>query len=119
MNLQPVAPPRSSANGFNRRRADNKLQAEPLNSNVMATTGIPLWIYCLITFMLILLTFVHSGLPAGEKGGVDGPSRERLVYLTTCLIGHQVEVQVIDGSVFSGIFHATNADSDFGIFQDI
>lgn len=25
-----------------------------------------------------------------------------------------MEIQVIDGSVFSGIFHATNADKDFG-----
>ncbi|KAI3789820.1 hypothetical protein L2E82_02624 [Cichorium intybus] len=49
------------------------------------------------------------------SGGVESPSRDRLVYLTTCLIGHQVEVQVIDGSVFSGIFHATNAEKDFGI----
>lgn len=49
------------------------------------------------------------------SGGVESPSRDRLVYMTTCLIGHQVEVQVIDGSVFSGIFHATNAEKDFGI----
>lgn len=28
--------------------------------------------------------------------------------------GHQVEVQVLDGSIFSGIFHATNTE-DFGI----
>ncbi|KAI3786190.1 hypothetical protein L1987_45324 [Smallanthus sonchifolius] len=56
-----------------------------------------------------------SGLPTGDKGEVDSSSRERLVYLTTCLIGHQVEVQVIDGSVFSGIFHATNAENDFGL----
>ncbi|KAI3766413.1 hypothetical protein L2E82_16470 [Cichorium intybus] len=60
--------------------------------------------------------FTTSGLPTGNKGvGGDSSSRERLVYITTCLIGHQVEVQVTDGSVFTGIFHATNADSDFGI----
>ncbi|KAI3759779.1 hypothetical protein L6452_07831 [Arctium lappa] len=101
MNLQQVAPPRSSANGFSRRRgekemgvrADNKSQAGKSNFNKMSTTG----------------------LPTGNKGGVDSPSRQRLVYLTTCLIGHQVEVQVTDGSVFSGIFHATNAEDDFGI----
>lgn len=40
--------------------------------------------------------------------------RDRLIYITTCLIGHQVEVQVVDGSVFSGIFHAINAE-DFGM----
>lgn len=26
-----------------------------------------------------------------------------------------MEVQVVDGSVFSGIFHATSADKDFGM----
>lgn len=26
-----------------------------------------------------------------------------------------MEVQILDGSVFSGIFHATNADKDFGM----
>ncbi|KAJ9537471.1 LOW QUALITY PROTEIN: hypothetical protein OSB04_030204, partial [Centaurea solstitialis] len=57
----------------------------------------------------------RRGLQTGNKGGVESPSRERLVYMTTCLIGHQVEVQVTDGSVFSGIFHATNAEKDFGI----
>ncbi|KAL8466283.1 hypothetical protein ACS0TY_035412 [Phlomoides rotata] len=41
-------------------------------------------------------------------------SHDRLIYITTCLTGHQVEVQVKDGSVFSGIFHATDAE-DFGI----
>lgn len=66
--------------------------------------------------MLIVLISVFLGLPSGDKGEVDSPSRERLVYLTTCLVGHQVEVQVTDGTVFSGIFHATNAENDFGIF---
>ena len=37
------------------------------------------------------------------------------MYLTACFIGHHVEVQVKNGSVFSGIFHATNADKDFGM----
>ncbi|KAH6826634.1 hypothetical protein C2S53_014891 [Perilla frutescens var. hirtella] len=41
-------------------------------------------------------------------------SRDRLIYLTTCLIGLQVEVQVLDGSVYSGIFHAINVD-DYGV----
>ncbi|XP_023761931.1 polyadenylate-binding protein-interacting protein 3 [Lactuca sativa] len=94
MNPQQVAQPRSSANGFARRRGeketgtrvDNKSQPGKSNFNRMTTSG-----------------------------GVESPSRDRLVYITTCLIGHQVEVQVIDGSVFSGIFHATNAEKDFGI----
>ncbi|KAI3727346.1 hypothetical protein L1987_67159 [Smallanthus sonchifolius] len=93
MNVQQVAPPRSSANEFSRQRVDSKSQSGQSNINNLTT----------------------SGLPTGDKGEVDSSSRERLVYLTTCLIGHQLEVQVIDGSVFSGIFHATNAKSDFGL----
>lgn len=101
MNLQQVAQPRSSVNGFGRRkveketgtRLENKLQTGKTNSSRLTTAGV--------------LT--------DNKGGGESPSRERLVYLTTCLIGHHVDVQVIDGSVFSGIFHATNADKDFGI----
>lgn len=53
----------------------------------------------------------------GNASGHGSPSHERLVYLTTCLIGHPVEVQVLDGSVYSGIFHATDADRDFGMFN--
>ncbi|KAL2243204.1 UNVERIFIED_CONTAM: Polyadenylate-binding protein-interacting protein 4 [Sesamum indicum] len=45
---------------------------------------------------------------------LESNSRDRLIYATTSLIGHPVEVQVLDGSVFSGILHATNAE-DFGI----
>lgn len=52
----------------------------------------------------------------GSKfGGYVSPSRDRIVYVTTCLIGHHVEVQVKDGSVYTGIFHATNSDKDFGM----
>ncbi|XP_022853199.1 polyadenylate-binding protein-interacting protein 3-like [Olea europaea var. sylvestris] len=94
--MQPVVQPRSS-NGYGRRKSerdiatkfDSKLQAGKTNSSRFTN--------------------------AGKGGGLDSPSRDRMIYLTTCLIGHQVEVQVSDGSVFSGIFHATNADKDFGI----
>ena len=51
----------------------------------------------------------------GSKG-YESPSRDRLVYVTTCLIGHQVEVQVKNGSIYSGVFHATN-EKDFGMFS--
>lgn len=51
-----------------------------------------------------------------KSGNYESPSRDRLVYLTTCLIGHHVEVQVKNGSIYSGIFHATNAEKDFGMF---
>ncbi|GJS92220.1 polyadenylate-binding protein-interacting protein 3-like protein isoform X1 [Tanacetum coccineum] len=91
MNLQQAVPPRSSANGYNRMISENEM--EKSNFNKMTT----------------------AGCPTGDKGGDDNPSRERLVFLTSCLIGHPVEVQVIDGSVYSGIFHATNAENDFGV----
>ncbi|KAI3803345.1 hypothetical protein L1987_31496 [Smallanthus sonchifolius] len=56
-----------------------------------------------------------AGVQTGNTGGIESPSHDRLVYITTCFIGHQVEVQVLDGSLFTGIFHATNAEKDFGI----
>lgn len=36
------------------------------------------------------------------------------MYLTTCKIGHQVEVHLKNGSVYSGIFHAADVEKDFG-----
>ncbi|KAL4583661.1 hypothetical protein LXL04_008243 [Taraxacum kok-saghyz] len=98
MNLQQAAPPRSSSNGFNRRKGEKEMGIRFDNKSQSGKS-----------------IFNKTGLPTGNKGGVDSPSRERLVYLTTCLIGHQVEVQVTDGSVYSGIFHATNAENDFGL----
>ncbi|KAK2425135.1 polyadenylate-binding protein-interacting protein [Trifolium repens] len=57
-----------------------------------------------------------SGVVTGIKNGsYESSSHERLVYVTTSLIGQQVEVQVKNGSIYSGIFHATNTDKDFGI----
>ncbi|KAL1559159.1 Polyadenylate-binding protein-interacting protein 3, variant 3 [Salvia divinorum] len=95
MNMQQVVQPRSSSNGYGRRkvekdpaaRSDSKFQTGKAN---------------------------YSRTNFGKGGVHEPPSRDRLIYLTACLIGHQVEVHVMDGSVFSGIFHATNAD-DFGI----
>ena len=49
-------------------------------------------------------------------GGHGSPSRDRLVYVSTCLVGHHVDVQVKSGSIYSGIFHATSAEKDFGMF---
>lgn len=102
MNLQEAIQPRPSANGYGRRkveresvnRTEHKSQSGKTNSSRQTSAGVP----------------------AGSNGGDYGsPSLERLVYLTTCLIGHRVEVQVTDGSVYSGIFHTTNAEKDFGI----
>ncbi|KAL8113697.1 hypothetical protein AgCh_020848 [Apium graveolens] len=104
MNMQQAVPPRSG-NGISRRRGDkepgtrfdNKVSTGKTNSSRLTDS-------------------VRPGVLGSDKRiGTESPSHERLVYLTTCLIGHHVEIQVIDGSVFSGIFHATNADKDFGI----
>ncbi|KAK9060523.1 hypothetical protein SSX86_021227 [Deinandra increscens subsp. villosa] len=101
MNTQQAAQSRSSANGFNRKRGEKEVGSRveskfhPGKSNFSKMTT--------------------AGLQTENKVGIESPSRHRLVYTTTCLIGHQVDVQVIDGSVFTGIFHATNAEKDFGI----
>lgn len=102
MNLQQAVQPRSSANGFNRRRAEKEnssrmeIKSQPGKFNPDRATS--------------------AGVTSGSRSaGPESPSRDRLVYLTTCLIGHHVEVQVKNGSVYSGIFHATNADKDFGV----
>ncbi|KAK9666333.1 hypothetical protein RND81_14G177900 [Saponaria officinalis] len=100
MSMQQTVQPRSSANGFDRRkfgpssRVEDKLLPGRSSSNRLTGTGI---------------TSVSKG------AGHESPSRDRLVYLTTCLIGLHVDVHVKNGSVYSGIFHATNADKDFGI----
>lgn len=72
--------------------------------------------YFSISTLFALLIFILTGAVTGTIGGnFEGPTRDRLVYVTTCLIGQQVEVQLKNGSVYSGIFHATDADKDFGI----
>lgn len=68
---------------------------------------------CLCYIISPFLT-VHA-CTGSKAGNYESPSRDRLVFLTTCLIGHHVEVQVKNGSIYTGIFHATNADKDFGI----
>ncbi|KAL5156737.1 Polyadenylate-binding protein-interacting protein 3 [Glycine soja] len=104
MNLQQAGQSKSS-NGYGRRKSEregatkseNKILSGKLNANRLANA-------------------VVTGAVTGSKGGsYESPSHDRLVYVTTCLIGHQVEVQVKNGSIYSGIFHATNTDKDFGI----
>eukprot|EP00268_Persea_americana_P028659 TRINITY_DN277_c0_g1_i2.p1 TRINITY_DN277_c0_g1~~TRINITY_DN277_c0_g1_i2.p1 ORF type:complete len:636 (-),score=152.69 TRINITY_DN277_c0_g1_i2:323-2230(-) len=99
MSLQQLVQPRSSANAFGRRRADREMGGRQDNK-------------------------VHSGKSPSNLNntvngsrvvGFDGPSRDRLVYSTTFLRGHRVEVQVKDGSMYSGIFHAANIGKDMGI----
>ncbi|KAJ6839677.1 polyadenylate-binding protein-interacting protein 4 isoform X2 [Iris pallida] len=94
MNLQNNIQPRSSINSFGRRRVDRDTGPRPD-------------------------TRMHSGKPAsgsfGTSGGLTNPSRDRLIYVMTSLIGLPVDVHIRNGSIISGIFHATNAEKDFGI----
>jgi len=65
-----------------------------------------------------LMRSSSGGFANAENGGKLGhtnPSRDRLVYVMTQFIGHHVDVHVKNGSIISGIFHATNTDKDFGI----
>jgi hypothetical protein len=55
-----------------------------------------------------------SGAENGIKIGHASHSKDRLIYVLTQLIGHHVDVHVKNGSIISGIFHATNSDKDFG-----
>ncbi|KAK4427380.1 PHD finger protein ALFIN-LIKE 5 [Sesamum alatum] len=93
MNVQQVVQPRSSPNGYGHHKIE-KDTATRFDSK----------------FQIGKTT---SGRTSFGRV-IESQSRDRLIYATTCLIGHPVEVQVLDGSVFSGIFHATNAE-DFGI----
>ncbi|KAG8081469.1 hypothetical protein GUJ93_ZPchr0007g3618 [Zizania palustris] len=57
-----------------------------------------------------------GGFSISENGGTlehGSPSRDRLIYVMTQLIGHHVDVHVKNGSIIAGIFHATNSDEDF------
>lgn len=99
MSLQHNVPPRSSINGFSRKRvdreigpkSDNKLHAGKSSSSSSNIT-------------------VNGG-----KSGVTNPSRDRLIYTFTYLIGVEVDVHVRNGSIISGIFHSVNAEKDHSI----
>ncbi|KAK3220380.1 hypothetical protein Dsin_014350 [Dipteronia sinensis] len=102
MNMQPVLQPKSSANGFGRRRGereggtrlDNKLQSGKSNSSKVPSTG---------------------AVTGSKFRGFESASDDRLLYVMTCLIGSPVEVHVKNGSIYSGIFHAKSNDKDFGV----
>lgn len=40
---------------------------------------------------------------------------DALLFTTMCIIGLEVEVQVKDGSVYSGIFHTASVEKDYGV----
>ncbi|XP_074580137.1 polyadenylate-binding protein-interacting protein 4-like isoform X2 [Curcuma longa] len=82
---------RVSANGYSRRRVDSLTGSRMENKMQPRKSASP------------------------NFGRITGPSRDRLIYVLSFLIGHHVEVHVKNGSIISGIFHATNADRDFEI----
>ncbi|KAL8522596.1 hypothetical protein ACS0TY_012658 [Phlomoides rotata] len=94
MNMQQAVQPRSSSNGYGRR----KVEKDTATRSDKFQTG----------------KTYSNRTSFGKGGSFESPSHDRLVYLATSFIGQQVEVQVVDGSVYSGIFHATNSE-DFGI----
>ncbi|MBA0748878.1 hypothetical protein Gogos_002857 [Gossypium gossypioides] len=103
--MQQAMVPKSSANGFGRRRGDREVGArlENMVQSGKSNQGRPQ---------------TSGELPGGRTGGYESSSRDRVVYLTTCLIGHPVEVHVKNGSIYTGIFHATDAEKDFGAIME-
>ncbi|XP_062219067.1 polyadenylate-binding protein-interacting protein 4-like isoform X2 [Phragmites australis] len=96
---QQMAPSRASVNGFPHRKLDREGSGRHESK-------------------IHLVNSSYGGFSSAENGGKLGHashSRDRLIYVLTQLIGHPVDVHVKNGSVFSGIFHATNSDKDFGV----
>ncbi|MCO5582504.1 hypothetical protein L7F22_036401 [Adiantum nelumboides] len=54
-----------------------------------------------------------------SRDGAQEPLNQHLLYLTACLIGQLVEVQVQNGSIYSGVFHTANAEKNYGIVLKI
>ncbi|GLT49697.1 hypothetical protein SLA2020_232370 [Shorea laevis] len=98
MNLQQISPPKSYANGFGRQRGGDGDLETRLENKLQSGKSQP---------------WKNTKCTAGGKVGC--PSHDRLVYLAACIIGHPVEVHVKNGSIFTGIFHATDAERDFDI----
>lgn len=93
MNLQQTLQPRSAANGFNRRNVVRDVKG-PADSKMRS---------------------VKPAASTGSKEDLDSSSRDRLIYVSTCLIGLPVEVRVRNGSILTGIFHSANCEKDFGV----
>ncbi|RRT71117.1 hypothetical protein B296_00026969 [Ensete ventricosum] len=87
------------ANGYSTRRVDTMMGTRTENKTQARKSASP--------------NFVSAN--GTRVGRPTSPSRDRLIYVLTCLVGHHVEVHVKNGSIISGIFHATNADGDFEI----
>ncbi|KAF8689593.1 hypothetical protein HU200_041770 [Digitaria exilis] len=97
---QHMAPPsRGSVNGFPHRKLEKESSGRHDNKTNLVRSS-------------------SGGLSGAENGiilGHGSHSRDRLIYVLTQLIGHHVDVHVKNGSIISGIFHATNSDKDFGV----
>jgi hypothetical protein len=65
--------------------------------------------------------FTSASKIAGDKTEAFSQGENRntdpgaLLCLTACLIGQLVEVQVKNGSIYSGVFHTANAEKDYGL----
>jgi hypothetical protein len=92
---------------LNRISCDLHLVVLPVRVNILSH------FICYAVRELLLIMFCLC-LENGGKLGHTNPSRDRLVYVMTQFIGHHVDVHVKNGSIVSGIFHATNTDKDFG-----
>jgi Ataxin 2 SM domain len=53
---------------------------------------------------------------ADTKSQVEETLGEALLFAMLCIVGLPVEVQVKDGSVYSGIFHSANLSHGFLLF---
>ncbi|XP_021628133.1 polyadenylate-binding protein-interacting protein 3 isoform X4 [Manihot esculenta] len=96
MSLQQAAQPKY-ANGFGRRRVEKEGGVRLENKLQSGKSSL-------------------SRSMAGAKVGIhESPSRDRLVYLSACLIGHPVEVHLKNGSIYSGTCYTTNVEKEFAI----
>ncbi|XP_043693132.1 polyadenylate-binding protein-interacting protein 3-like [Telopea speciosissima] len=50
-----------------------------------------------------------------EESDVSPSLSDALLFTTVCILGVPVEVQVKDGSIYSGIFHTACVEKDYGI----
>ncbi|CAN1286725.1 Polyadenylate-binding protein-interacting protein 4 [Linum perenne] len=102
MSIQQSVQPKSSTNGFNRRRTDReggiRLENKPQSGKLSQSRSI---------------NAIAAG--TGTTQVYESPSRDRLVYLSTCLIGLPVDVQLKDGSIYSGTCYTTNVEKEFAI----
>ncbi|KAF5198856.1 Polyadenylate-binding protein-interacting protein [Thalictrum thalictroides] len=102
MSIQQVVQSRPSSNGFGCREVEREYSATCLDSKLPSGKSNS-------------VSSSNAGSLNGKVETFEDPSRYRFIYMTTCLIGHPVEVQIMDGSIYSGIFYATSADEEFGV----